>query len=1809
MNTRFLKGCLVFFLLLFVSLFLCPTTSYCVNYGFDTSVSILNNPTMTGANNIMTFGYPRNGITFQDSSVTCTFKSVFPLDAPLDLKNGILYLDNKLVMGPTANFASSGTIFGGGNIYETSGIAHDIYNPLSSLSTVLNLVSRVTPSKEISSLHWSYDGNYLTDATLTGAGATTEVNVYSFNGSSLILAGSNRITKNANSVRWHPLANYFVVGHANGLRLYQFTAPSTLTSLGDFGPAVSVTGVAWQQRGRYVVAVSSTAPQISVYEFSTSAPYLTLKQTYTYGTARTFSNNTVCWAPAGNTDKFIVGANANASNELDMFYYNSADNTVTLTVSAEIGQTVNSLDWSPTGTYVSIGLNGGSNRLAVYQDKIYNGTLTKATEESESINVTSVNWKRDGTALAVGLATTASESQFRTYSFNTSLPALTNIGSLFATTNIKAVSYAPSGTYIAAANAAAVLYLSVYKPVASAFIFQDTNLFINADITLKSPVTFKGNCSINGRGNNLIFEGDGSMGALGGTALAVKNATLKFKKPNVISLTDPSTKITFEDLNLDLGNDVLFGDGSLKLKGDVVFTGTHVFNYSSAYTMTVDEYSNVVFENGAGLSLGRLGSSQPLYFSSQVSSLNFNDGKLYVINNGLELTKGTININGLSHFDVLSTDTEKGIVVGDCTLENDPVIKIAAGAELNVQNGAFTINSYSHSPIEFGDTVSALSLDTTSSFYLQRPLALFDGCFQPSASEDPSNDLGYYAKRGSYLNLSNTRVVIPESNEDFTLTGTMNSMNKIILDDADSIKLNSGCITQQVTAMNGGSTISGLGNFSGELILQDRLTTVTWGLDMGIEGFDAILNGGRIFLDRTTNLLDGFTLLTTGSIILGWNEFEFGASETIWTSTLYFDGNGGSLKLNAPITLTSAWTFSGDVIFDLNGESLTLGPKASLLVERGSSLCIKNAQIKNLVDMNIRCLDNAGRISFSNSKLDLHNDYEWSKGLIIFKSDTEICTELAPGNYYDFNYTSNQTSEIEEHAVVSIQPGVNLKIGRANGSPSTPQPLVFHDPSSTLNLNGGSLTVTSSGMTLTKGKIEVTGISNLYIESKPFDWAFVIGDGTLANDGYLRVMEGGKLTIQTGKIFYNNFAENGLDLAADSSVLSIIPAGGLTALRSMTISDGRLRFTGDEATFMAATNADIYMDGVFHKHDLPYSIHRIKYHYKNGTYYFNDGDYCMFDEGVTLAGTIIFSRGTTTMGGGGVLSHDVTVQDKWSTLKSSFASVLDGSISLNGGTLYLDNDLKFASDKTITGSGSLNLNKYKLIFGGSDLNFTDTLYINSNSGIDLNSDTRLSGEWAIDGDLYLNCHNNVLDLANGGILRIRPNSNLHLTDTVIKGFTNDSIIFMDDTSKLWFNNDFLELDESISTTIGGVRVEGPTTLGLKNHDWTFDSNGSLTVDGVSLWQDPMGIINHGKIKFGTGVQAKYLSLVSTATIKTLSNLDVLNTSTTNLSTQIRTNSNYMMANTRVYQNTYTIAADETIQNFVYFQDGLTINDNKTLTIASPIPVDELTFGNGSGVAPVLAMNEDMYLKSVAFNNDQMAARILGNNRTLFMEGDWNIATGKTLNISSPLVIDGQGHELQLTGVGKLFVDSSVSVTLQNMTLKLGSQNGIDCYYNGDLTLNNVLIDLGDSGYTFTSGRLHIQNDVMINGYNKTMGFVPNTASYMTIYPNSMLNFDLNTTFTYDGGSVSPRNKLRMSNVTSWLDFNGSTLRTGLNGLSLTNGTLILDNKVTMNNGTNVDQAKAITLGDGLAATNDMNVEVLAGAQVEVLGYLHWSPAA
>ena len=89
--------------------------------------------------------------------------------------------------------------------------------------------------------------------------------------------------------------------------------------------------------------------------------------------------------------------------------------------------------------------------------------------------------------------------------------------------------------------------------------------------------------------------------------------------------------------------------------------------------------------------------------------------------------------------------------------------------------------------------------------------------------------------------------------------------------------------------------------------------------------------------------------------------------------------------------------------------------------------------------------------------------------------------------------------------------------------------------------------------------------------------------------------------------------------------------------------------------------------------------------------------------------------------------------------------------------------------------------------------------------------------------------------------------------------------------------------------------------------------------------------------------------------------------------------------------------------------------------------------------------------------------INGRGQTIILNGNLTLPSNKILHFKSNTAIDGRGHALTLGDYAQLFVDSSVTLTLQNMVLKSGAKSGIfppvRCASSGSqLVLDNVVIE-------------------------------------------------------------------------------------------------------------------------------------------------------
>jgi hypothetical protein len=294
----------------------------------------------------------------------------------------------------------------------------------------------------------------------------------------------------------------------------------------------------------------------------------------------------------------------------------------------------------------------------------------------------------------------------------------------------------------------------------------------------------------------------------------------------------------------------------------------------------------------------------------------------------------------------------------------------------------------------------------------------------------------------------------------------------------------------------------------------------------------------------------------------------------------------------------------------------------------------------------------------------------------------------------------------------------------------------------------------------------------------------------------------------------------------------------------------------------------------------------------------------------------------------------------------------------------------------------------------------------------------------------------------------------------------------------------------------------------------------------------------------------------------------------------------------LYESTqYAFSAGNYAKGFVALTGGFSVPAGGVVEFGVLQPVSGNINLNGTGGIKLtgdLTLGSNVVIQNVGL--------IDGQNYTIFLNGDLTIPAGMGFEILSNTVIDGQGHDIIFENGAYLWINGSAGTTLTLRNCTLHGLTAGSIYFgssiNQTLVLNEVEVHL-TGNYNFSGGNLVIQNFVGMAGPGG--GFTYNSIYPLTINPDSTLFLDTRTFFTY----YSSANLFVLEDSSSQLYLNGCTFSLPLaNGLILTKGHLIIDDKTIINgNGATSSPKNGLYFGDGTAA-NDLLVDIMPGAIFE-----------
>ncbi len=1436
------------------------------SYGSDTTVSIVNPFNITGPVNIIrTFACTRNGFGFADVNTTCSFNSIFPVAGPIYLRGGKLYLQSDLILTNTGSLADLGTIKGQNHAVDLpESVKSFAYGTQPNGAVVMSLVSRITAIRTMYSVDWSYDGKYVAYGIASGSGS--DLYIYEFTGTSLVLRASVNVASSGFSVRWRPNSYQIAVGAGSTIRTYTFIPPSTLNFADRQSPGGNYYAVSWQGRGLYLAAggYNTTNTYIRIYSVNTSG-VMSLVTTNTNNTTAQF-NGTITydvlkWAPVGNKNDLIAGSSGGS-----LHLYNFTGAALTHLKNYQQGTNITSLDWAPTSTYMALGFSNGT--VKTYQHTASTNTIaSKTTYTGSTVATRSLSWNYNAKQLAAGFNYSASTlyPECQILGFSSSTYLLSRIYNIDLGNNVSAIKYDPSGSYIARADDT-TRYLSVYKISLSPFVFEDVKLYLTGNITLGSPLTFKGNCILNARSNLITVTGDGAINVAENSTLDIEQTYLNFTTPKTFALEGSTSNVVFRNTWVELGSDVVWGDGRFDSYEDLTVTGPYVFDYESAYTSTIHANSTLTFQKGATLKIGktRLEAVEPLVFEDNAAQLTFDNATLNVTNSGLKLTKGTINIYNQSVFNIDNLDNTQScsLTLGDSARGSSydtALILHGNGTALNVNNGPIVLDSVSPYMNQFLGQSHILIADGCT-VGIKRPIDVSRGWF--SADETSNLDFAPNAYMLCY-NTHFTNLLFNDRYEDYYLTGTLTAMEAINLYENNVLNLNTGILLQVINIIGSGNTITGVGRLQGELNFVDSNSEVTWDLAAPLELYDDVyLNGGRINFTQDSAFIDALTFKTTGTVDLGVYNFYLGPQDTSWNGKIYWVGNGGNLCFQADVGLSGVWTFSGDVVVNGYQKTLFLEDGGTIVLERGAHVTFKDILIEGLSESTaIVCSDDTCRITFDYTDIALAGDYAFKKGSFVIYNDTWMTAIGGVDATYSFSYESVQTSTIDEMASLKIGPRLRFTIGRADSKITDPdrQPLVFIDVSSPLILDSGTLHITSSGMIMTRGALRVQGVSTLEIDNNKYDYALILGSGVHGYDQILEINAGGQLSLTSGTLVYNNALDNRIVFDSPSSILNIKTPGALYPQTSMRLTDGSVS-SPDSANFFIGYNPGAYsICSNLHRYDYG---HLMDYYMtatlsmKNGlrNIVLDSNDQILINPGI-LNRNISVLNSENKISGIGNLTGTLSFFDYNSSLTWDLNQKYSGAnVELNGGRIVFTQDSGFTGQTSFVGTGTVDLMTHTFDLGTEDVTWNGDLYWIGDGGIlNINSNVTLAGTWTFSGNVVINGNNFLIDLAPSGKIVLEHGAQLSLKNISMYNVSNQNpIICSDDNCVITMSVVDILLSGDYLFDKGRLFVYWNSTIGsLGNldvrHTFSYTSAASSNIDSFcSLRILPQTIFSIGR---------------------------------------------------------------------------------------------------------------------------------------------------------------------------------------------------------------------------------------------------------------------------------------------------------------------------------------------------------------------------
>jgi hypothetical protein len=668
-------------------------------------------------------------------------------------------------------------------------------------------------------------------------------------------------------------------------------------------------------------------------------------------------------------------------------------------------------------------------------------------------------------------------------------------------------------------------------------VLNNTNLTLRADIILTGTLLVQGSCTILGNNQSLIFDTNAAIIVDTGATLEFNNIELNGISDGQIICVDNSSSLYLNNVMWEQNTDVTFSVGSILFNNAVDFVGTASFFYESSQSSTILSNSQWTLNKNMTLAIGNqtlTNSTPPLVFVDNSSVIKFDNASMIVTDSGIQLTVGTLEFVGNGNLDIASTVTTYGMILGDgVTAANDFTIFFDAGSTLNFSAGYLVYNNTTP------DKFVTASQDSLVTRYPNSLVYVAQNWTQPSYTLQASGNFipQLLLAPGVTFALNNTQISFPQVV--FSATANQPNADTFALTGNNSLIFTQGNFGLPIIISGIGNSMSGNANITYPIQLTDNSSQVTFAL-LGSISDNILLNGGTCTLDRDLILADGAILTGSGLINLDSHKIDLPSQDTVWTSTINWNGNASIINLNGDLDLAGTWTISGVCILNGQGNTLDVSSGGQIVIETNSQLKIRNIQITGIGDGSITCIDNTGSLVLDNVTWSQVDNVTFPAGSILFKNTVRMV-----GEYVTFAYQSGEASTVASASTLYLDE--NFTFSYDPVAIASQNLLLFTDNTSWLVLDGATLHATQTGMQLMVGEVRVISDSNLAAEQGFDQYGNLIVDqginfGDCANsnnDMVLYITGNTTLHVIEGNLGWRDILQNSLRMPDLYSTLNI----------------------------------------------------------------------------------------------------------------------------------------------------------------------------------------------------------------------------------------------------------------------------------------------------------------------------------------------------------------------------------------------------------------------------------------------------------------------------------------------------------------------------------------------------------------------------------------------------------------------------------------------------------------------------------------------